>query len=165
MSGLGDLETDVPGPGAAICGAPKLITRPRQWPFRCEYGTPSAMNRLLIAGILIISTAPLYAQRHQQNVARLKADARNVVGTIANDKAKTQAYCQVLDLARQLVRADQVKDTKKAKTLSENIDQLQKQLGPEFVALMNCLAHLDRRSPDGREVALIIESLNQWCLE
>jgi hypothetical protein len=26
--------------------------------------------------------------------------ARNVVGTIANDKAKTQAYCQTLDLAR-----------------------------------------------------------------
>jgi hypothetical protein len=45
------------------------------------------LNRLLIVGISIISTAPLYAQRQQQNVAKLKADARNVVGTIANDKA------------------------------------------------------------------------------
>jgi hypothetical protein len=122
-------------------------------------------NGLLIVAICLISTAPLYAQRQQQNAAKLKADARNVVGTIANDKVKTQTYCQILDFARQLVRADQVKDTKKTKMLSEKIDQLQKQLGPEFVALMNGLAHLDRRSPDGREVALIIESLNQWCPE
>jgi len=67
------------------------------------------MNRLLIVGILIISTAPLYAQRQQQNVAKLKADARNVVGTIANDKAKTQTYCQILDLARQLAQPAQEK--------------------------------------------------------
>jgi hypothetical protein len=120
------------------------------------------MKRLLIVVILLISTAPLLA-RTRPDPAKLKADARNVVGTIANDKAKTQTYCQILDLARQLVRADQVKDTKKAKTLSEKIDQLQKQLGPEFVAVMNGLAHIDRRSPDGREVALIIESLNQSC--
>jgi CII-binding regulator of phage lambda lysogenization HflD len=116
------------------------------------------MNRLLIAAILVISTAPLYAQRQQQDVAKLKADARNIVGAIANDKAKTQTYCQILDLARQLER-----DRKKAKTLSEKIDQLQKQLGPEFVALMNGLGHIDPRSPDGREVALIIESLDQSC--
>ena len=45
-------------------------------------------------GILIFSTAPLYAQRQRQDRAKLKADARNVVGTIANDKAKTQADCQ-----------------------------------------------------------------------
>jgi hypothetical protein len=105
------------------------------------------LNGLLIVAILAISTVPLYGQRQQQNVAKLKADARNVVGTIANDKAKTQTYCQILDLARQLVRADQVKDTKKAKTLSEKIYQLQKQLGPEFVALMNGLAHIDFGGP------------------
>jgi CII-binding regulator of phage lambda lysogenization HflD len=116
------------------------------------------LSGLLIAAILVISTAPLYAQRQQQDVAKLKADARNIVGAIANDKAKTQTYCQILDLARQLER-----DRKKAKTLSEKIDQLQKQLGPEFVALMNGLAHIDPRSPDGREVALIIESLDQSC--
>jgi ABC-type transporter Mla subunit MlaD len=78
---------------------------------------------------------------------------------------KTQTYCQILDLSQQLARADQEKDRKKTKTLSEKIDQLQKQLGPEFAALMNGLAHIDRRSPDGREGALIIESLNQSCPE
>ena len=67
------------------------------------------LNGLLIVAILAISTVPLYGQRQQQNVAKLKADARNVVGSIANDKAKTQTYCQILDLASQLAQAAQEK--------------------------------------------------------
>jgi hypothetical protein len=52
-------------------------------------------NGLLIVAILVISTGSLYAQRQQQNVAKLKADARNLVGIIGNDKAKIQTYCQI----------------------------------------------------------------------
>jgi hypothetical protein len=48
------------------------------------------MVRLLIVAILLISTAPLCAQPQQQNVAKLKADARNLVGIIGSDKTKTQ---------------------------------------------------------------------------
>src|SRR6516164_2957684 len=120
------------------------------------------LNGLLIVAILMLSTAPLYAQREQQNVTKLKADARNVVGTIANDKAKTQTYCQIVDLAQQLAQAAQEKDRKKAKTLVERIDQLQKQLA-EFVALSNIVKQVDLNSPDRREIALIIQSLDQSC--
>jgi hypothetical protein len=35
-------------------------------------------------------SAALCAQRQQQNVAKLKADARNAVGMIGGDKAKTK---------------------------------------------------------------------------
>jgi hypothetical protein len=48
------------------------------------------MNRLVTVGILMISTAPLFAQGAQPDAAKLKADARNVVGIIGGDKAKTQ---------------------------------------------------------------------------
>jgi hypothetical protein len=120
----------------------------------------SHLNRLLVVAILFISTAPLYAQRQQQNVAKLKADARNLVGIIGSDKTKTQTYCQILDLIAQL---DREKDSKKAKALSQKIDQLQKQLGPEFLAVTSGLRHLDLNSPDGREIILIIASLNQSC--
>ena len=124
------------------------------------------MNRVLIVGILIISTAPLYAQRQQQNVAKLKEDARNAVGIIGADKGKTQSYCQVVDLlGRQLERTDQKKDKKQTKALSQRINQLQKKLGTEFVVLENILADIDLKSPDGREIALIIQSLNQSCPE
>ena len=131
------------------------------------------MNWLLIVGILIISTAPLYAQRQQQNVAKLKEDARNAVGIIGADKHKTQTYCQILELERQ--QADQEdnknkskeknKNKSKTEALSQKIDQLGKQLGPEFVTPDNILKDLDLSSPDGREIALIIQSLVQSCPE
>jgi len=117
------------------------------------------LSRLLTIAILLISAAPLYAQRQQQNVAKLKADARNAVGIIGGDKAKTQTYCQIMDLSRQAVRE---KDRKKAKALSQEIVQLGKQL-PEFIVLSNIVERVDPNSSDGRDIVLIIQSLNQSC--
>jgi uncharacterized protein HemX len=120
------------------------------------------LSGLLIVAILIISTAPLYAQRQQQNVAKLKTDARNAVGIIGGDKAKTQTYCQIVDLSRQMNQAVGEKNQKKARALAQEIVQLRKQL-PEFIVLENVVEHVDLNSPDGREIALIIQSLNQSC--
>jgi hypothetical protein len=119
---------------------------------------------LLIVAILLISTAPLYAQRQQQDVAKLKADARNAVGIIGGDKAKTRTYCQIVDLSGQLDQAIDKKNKKKATALVQEIVQLQKRL-PEFVALSNILEHVDLKSSDGREIALVIQSLVQSCPE
>jgi hypothetical protein len=121
------------------------------------------MNRLLTVAILAISTVPLCAQGQQPNVAKLKADARNLVGIIGSDKAKTQAYCEIADLSEQLLRADQEKDSKKAKALYKKIVELDKKLGPEFVALVEMVKDVDLNSPDGREIASIIASLGESC--
>jgi hypothetical protein len=124
------------------------------------------MNRLLIVAILMLSTAPLYAQGPLENIAKLKEDALNAVGIIGADRDKTQSYCEIVDLlGRQLGRADEEKNKKKTKSLAQRIDQLQKKLGPEFVVLENILADIDLKSPDGREIALIIQRLNQSCPE
>jgi hypothetical protein len=40
---------------------------------------------------------------------------------------------------------------------------LQKKLGTEFVVLENILEVIDLKSPDGREIASIIQSLNESC--
>src|SRR6516165_4440184 len=105
----------------------------------------------MVVGILLISTVPLYAQPQEQNVAKLKEDARNAVGIIGADRGKTRTYCEIVDLlARQLgqadqekhkkkradqekhkKRADQEKDRKKTRALSQTINQLQKKLGFE----------------------------------
>jgi hypothetical protein len=69
-------------------------------------------NRPLIAGILIISTAPLLAQAQQPDTAKLKADAQNVVSIIKGDKAKAQTYCQILNLGDELDDVDEQKDRK-----------------------------------------------------
>ena len=120
---------------------------------------------LLIVAILAISTSSLYAQGQQPDTAKLKADARNVVGIIGADRAKNQTYCKMMDLSWQMNEAARQKVQKKrAKTLSQEIVQLRKQL-PEFVVLSDILEQLDLNSPDGREIALIIQSLNQSCPE
>ena len=112
-------------------------------------------------GILIFSTMPLYAQRQAQNVAKLKADARNLVGIIGSDKTKTQTYCQIYDLSEQLLRAVQEEDRKKAKALAERIAELNKKMGPEFAALINIEKHVDLDSRDGQEIASIVATLGE----
>jgi ABC-type transporter Mla subunit MlaD len=121
------------------------------------------MNRLLIVAILMLSTAPLDAQRQEQNVAKLKADARNLVGIIGSDKTKTQTYCQIYDLSEQLLQAVQERDRKKAKALAEKIAELNKKMGPEFAALIDIEKHVDLNSRDGQEIASIVASLGESC--
>jgi ABC-type transporter Mla subunit MlaD len=121
------------------------------------------MNRLLIVAILVISTSPLYAQRQQQNVAKLKADARNLVGIIGSDKTKTQTYCQIHDLSEQLIQAVQEKDRKKANALAEKIAELYKKMGPEFAALIDIEKRVDLNSRDGKEIASIVATLGESC--
>ena len=116
------------------------------------------LNAGLIVGILI-STVPLYAQRQQQNVAKLKADARNLVGIIGSDKTKTQTYCQIHDLSEELLQAVQEKDRKKANALAGKIAELNKKMGPEFAALIDIEKRVDLNSPDGQEIASIVASL------
>ena len=118
---------------------------------------------LLIVAILAISTSPLYAQRQQQNVAKLKADARNLVGIIGSDKTKTQTYCQIEDLTEELDQAVQQKDRKKATVLAEKIAQLKKKMGPEFADLIDIEKHINLDSPDGEEIASIVASLGESC--
>ena len=130
-------------------------------------------NELLIAVILVISTAPLDARGQQQNIDKLKVDTQSAVGVIGADKHKTRTFCQILDLQRQQAdeennenkKTKKGKDKNKTEALSQKIDQLQKQLGPEFLTINSVLNHLDLKSPDGREIALIIQSLNEICPE
>ncbi len=118
------------------------------------------MNRLLIVVILIIGTLPLYGQGQQPNTAEL---AQKVVGIIAGDKTKTQTYCQVLDLSDELDQVDQRKDRKKAEDLSQKINELQKNLGPEYLALLEATLEVDPNSKDGQEIVSIFDKLDSSC--
>lgn len=118
------------------------------------------MNRLLIVAISLICAAPLYAQGAQPDTAKLKADAQKVVSIIKGDKAKTQTYCQILELGEEL---DEQKDRKKAEDLSQKIGELEKTLGPEYLALARGLENMDPTSREGQEIGSIIESLDTSC--
>jgi len=121
------------------------------------------MKQLLIMGILMVSTAPLFAQGQQPDAAKLKADARNVVSTITGDKAKSQTYCLVLDLSDELDQVDRHKEPKKVEDLSQTVDDLQKKLGPEYLELIENLKDVDPDSEDGREIVSMFAMLDQSC--
>jgi hypothetical protein len=120
------------------------------------------MNRLLIVGILIISTAPLYAQA-QPDPAKLKADAQKVVSIISGDKAKTQTFCQMAIIGKAINEAIQQKDAEKAVELDQRIGELEKQLGREYLAFVDDVRNIDLNSKDGQEILSIFDSLDKSC--
>jgi len=120
----------------------------------------SFMIQRLIFAILIISTLPLYAQSQAPNAAEL---AQKVVSIISGDRAKTQTYCQVLDLSDQLDQVDRHQDRKKAEDLSQKIDELQTKLGPEYLALLEATKDVDPNSKDGQEIVSIFDKLDSSC--
>jgi DNA repair ATPase RecN len=121
------------------------------------------MKRLLIVAILVISTVPLYAQGQQPNVAKLKADAQKVVSIISGDKAKTQTYCQIANLGEQMDQAVHEKDKKKFEELAQRINEGEKQLGPEYLALVDAVKDVDQNSKDAQEIVSIFDRLDESC--
>jgi hypothetical protein len=121
------------------------------------------MNPILILAILAICTMPAYAQGEQPNTAKLKADAENMVKIITGDKLKIQTYCEILDLHDQIDDANLNQDKTKATELSEQVDELEKKLGPEFSTLADDLKDIDPTSQEGREIGSIIDKLDQFC--
>ena len=121
------------------------------------------MNGLLVIAILLISTSPLYAQGQQPNTAKLKADARNVVGIIGADKDKTQTYCQIVDLGEQIEQAVQGKDYKKFDELAQKLPELEKKLGPEYLGLLESLRSVNLTSRDGQEIVSMFDTLGDSC--
>jgi len=122
-----------------------------------------AMNRLLIVAILLISAAPVYAQAQQPNMAKLKADAQKVVSIISADEAKTQTYCEARDIAKQFVQAQQQKENEKVEELADKLIEQQKDLGSEYLALMESLRNANLTSKDAQEIESMFDTLNQSC--
>jgi len=124
------------------------------------------MNRLLIVAILVISTVPLFAQGQQPNTAKLKADAQKVVSIISSDKSKTQSYCQIANLSEQVEQAAQEKDRKKVEELLQKIIELEKQLGPEYLVLVDALFNNDNtdlNSDDFEEIVSMFDRFDESC--
>jgi hypothetical protein len=119
------------------------------------------MNPAMIIVFLLILT--LYAQAQQPNPAKLKADAQKIVSNIRGDKAKTKVYCQINSLGGQMVEAAQEKDSKKAEALFQRVDDLEKQLGPEYHALFDALDDADPYSKDVQDILSMFNKLDESC--
>jgi hypothetical protein len=120
------------------------------------------MNRLLI-GLLLVLTAPLCAQAEQPDMAKWKADAQKVVSVIRADKAKSQAYCQIYSLGGEIDLAAEARDEQKADALTKKMNDLEKQLGPEYLALFDALNNADPNSIDFQDIMSLFENLDKTC--
>jgi hypothetical protein len=121
------------------------------------------MSRLLIIGLLLNSAVPVHAQAPQPNLTKLKADAQKVVSIIRGDKAKTQSYCQINSLGGEIDLAAQTRDEQKADALTKKINDLEKQLGPEYLDLFDALNNADQNLKDFRDILSMFDTLDKSC--
>jgi hypothetical protein len=124
------------------------------------------MNNLkLVLAITAVAALPLCAQAQQPARAPkvTNADAQRVVKSIASDKAKAQAYCDMTKIGDQIEQAQQNHDDKKADELAQKADELAAKLGPEWDALMNGLQGVDENSKEGQAIGVTLQGLDKLC--
>ncbi len=126
------------------------------------------MTMLLRVAVLAIVTAaavPLAATAQQPGAPPkpTKAAALKVVQIITADKSKAKSYCDIAALGDEFEAAAQKKDDKKLDELSQKVDTLAGQIGPEYVALMNGLEDFDPDSQEGKEISGVLEGLDKIC--
>ena len=122
------------------------------------------MDLKLIVAILVITAMPVCAQAQNPSASQsIRADAQKVVKIISSDKAKSQTYCAIGKLGEEIEEANQKKDSKTVDELSQKMKELEKTLGPEYVALMGGLQDIDPNSKDGQEVGSTLDALDKLC--
>ena len=135
--------------------------------------TPSGGNRLdrysmpsnrhvprLIAAILVVSVAPVFAQAQQPNAVKLQAEAENFVKIISADKRKSQTYCEIVELNDHI---DQEEDPIEAQELRQERDKLGEKLGPEYATLVAGLLNINPDSRDYQKIASVLAQLDKSC--
>jgi hypothetical protein len=122
------------------------------------------MNVKVVAVILLIAAAPVYAQAQNLNVPSVsKDDAQKVVAIITGDKAKTQTYCDIQTLGEQMERAYEKRNLRLVDELLQRIETMEKTLGPEYAAFVDALEQLAEDDKLGAEIMSEFAALGRLC--
>src|SRR5262249_8909441 len=141
------------------------------------------MNLKLIVAILAAAAVPLCALAQAPNPPKASKASKpakpaksapaapataveatqKVVKTISGDKAKTQSYCDIGKLGRQIEDAEQKKDMNKIEELNKKMDEPATKLGPENIALMARPKDLNPTSKEAIKNASPLETLDKLC--
>ena len=119
----------------------------------------------IFAAILLIAALPAYAHAQSLSTAKVsKDDAQKVVTIISGDKAKTQTYCDIQKLGGEMEQAYEKRNLKLADELLQKIDTMEKNLGPEYAALVDGLELFDpEKDKLGAEIMFELAALNMLC--
>ena len=119
------------------------------------------MNLKLIAAIIVLAAVPALAQA--QGKKATVADAQAVVKLIKADKGKVKIYCDISKLNDQIEEADKKKDTKKVDELSDKVDDMSKQLGPQYAALQAGMQDMPAESKEAQAIGDALGELDDLC--
>ena len=103
-------------------------------------------NLRVILTIFVIVAAPCAQTQTPAPPKVTKADAQKVLKIISSDKAKTRIYCQMAKLSDQMEQANEKGDSKKFDELFQNMYELGKKPGPEYIASNSISNRANRRS-------------------
>jgi hypothetical protein len=127
------------------------------------------MNFKLIVAIPLIAAIPAvaYAQQDGQEADAPKptlADVQKLVQSIAADKIKLKAYCDMGKIQEQMEQIEQEKGSaKELDALSAKAESLSEQLGPDYEMVMSGLDGVDPNSAEGRRYTALFEQLFKQC--
>jgi hypothetical protein len=121
------------------------------------------MHPKLVVAILVATAVAVDARAQGPN--QVATAARRVVEIISRDPAKIETYCAVGKLSVQIEDANGAKDKKTADVLTEKMKRLEKQLGPEYLSLMDGLQTIDPDSDDGLEIEAMLRPLDRSCAQ
>jgi hypothetical protein len=117
----------------------------------------------IFVAILLIAAVPAYAHAQSRSTAS-KDDAQKVVTIISGDKAKTQTYCDIQKLGGEMEQAYEKRNLKLADELLQKIDAMEKNLGPEYAALVDGRELFDpEKDKLGAEIMLELAALSVLC--
>jgi hypothetical protein len=122
------------------------------------------MNVKAVVAILLLAAVPLYAQAQSPNVPKVgKGEAEKVATIIRGDKIKTQAYCDLQKLAKQIRKAHQKKDRERIDELFRKVETIEETLGPEYRALIDGIQEIAENDQLRAEFVLAFGALAKLC--
>jgi hypothetical protein len=137
------------------------------------------MNFKLIAVVLAVAVVPVCVEAQAPNPPKPSKPAKaapapaapvttataaqKVVKAISGDKVKTQTYCDIGKLGREVESAEEKKDMNKIDELNKRMDGMVTKLGPEYVALVARLEDIDPNSKEALEIDSAFETLDKLC--
>jgi hypothetical protein len=123
--------------------------------------------RLLMAAVILVAApAVASAQSDKPNTQPWKPsieEVQKLVETIGGDKDKLRAYCEIGKLHEQLDKAEEKGDAKEFEALTDKLDGLEQQMGPDYIRVMDGLAEVDPNSDEGQKFGAVFEPLPKQC--
>jgi hypothetical protein len=114
------------------------------------------MNWKSLVAIWVVAAFPSLALAEKPT----KAEVVKVVQTIMADKAKVKIYC---DQAKLVQEALDEEDAEKRQGIDEQMEAMNKKLGPEYVKVMDGMQEIDPDSAEGKDLYSAWDPLDKKC--